>query len=234
MVMAAHRRGSALAMGLAATLLAGSPASAQETGSTSQQDSMVPGQAASAPWELAVTPYAWATSLHGDIGLGRRTADVDVEFSDLVQDLNGALMLDVELRKGRFALMSDTVYANLEDDGSALDDRVKVKAKMNQLIQTLAGSYRVGKWQLAELGGTVPLAVAVDPYQRVDDLQLPPCGSGWTLRTSIAAVVSVTTTRMKAAVPSVVVRSRSCAERAGRKPLGVPAPTRSRMIRPRL
>ncbi len=71
-------------------------------------------------------------------------------------------------------------------------------------------------------------------YQRVDDLQLPPYGSGWTLRTSIAAVVSVTTTRMKAAAPSVVVRSTSCAERAGSKPFGVPAPTRSRMIRPRL
>jgi hypothetical protein len=164
MAITAHRRGSTLAAGLAATMLAGSPAGAQEAGSTSQHGSMVAGQAASAPWELAITPYAWATSLHGDVGLGRRTADVDVEFSDLVQDLNGALMLDVELRKGRFALMSDTVYANLEDDGSALDDRVKVKAKMNQLIQTLAGSYRAGKWQLAELGGTVPLAVAIDPY----------------------------------------------------------------------
>src|SRR5215218_11111906 len=47
----------------------------------------------------------------------RPKADVDVGFSDLLQDLNGAVMLDLELRKGRFGLISDTVYANLKDDG---------------------------------------------------------------------------------------------------------------------
>jgi hypothetical protein len=69
----------------------------------------------------------------------------------------GAVMLDVELRKGRFA---NTVYANLEDDSShLLQGHVKIDTTANMLVQGLAATYRVGTWQLAE-----PLAVAVDPY----------------------------------------------------------------------
>src|SRR5215203_3562050 len=94
----------------------------------------------------------------------RPKADVDVGFSGLLQDLNGAVMLDLELRKGRFGLISDTVYANLKDDGGTTEDRLEIKATANQLIQSLAGTYRVGTWQLAEFAGVGPLAVAVDPY----------------------------------------------------------------------
>lgn len=124
------------------------------------------GPATASPWQIGITPYAWAVSLHGDIGLAGVNADVDVDvdFSDLIKDVNGAAMLDLELRRGRFALLSGTVYANLEDSDSELDDRVEIKAKANQLIQTVAGSYRVGQWQLAKLRQDMPLGVAVDPY----------------------------------------------------------------------
>jgi hypothetical protein len=73
-------------------------------------------------------------------------------------------MLDLELRKGRFGLISDTVYANLEDDGGTAEGRLKIKATANQLVQGLAGTYRIGTWQPAEFAGAGPLAVAVDPY----------------------------------------------------------------------
>lgn len=78
------------------------------------------GAPAAAPWKLSVTPYIWATSLDGKAGVAGKEADVDVSFSDLLKYLNVAAMLDLELRKGGFALMSDTVYANLEDNSSRL------------------------------------------------------------------------------------------------------------------
>src|SRR4051795_6219291 len=71
-------------------------------------------------------------------------------------------------------------------------------------------------------------------YQRVEETRLPSCGSGWTLTTSIAASVPVATTRMAAAAPSAVVRSSRRADARARNSRGVPAPTRRRMIRPRL
>ena len=146
-----RRSGAVLAAMLAAGL-AGSPAEAEEAAP------------AAAPWKLSVTPYAWATSLHGKAGVAGKRADVDVSFSDVLEHLNGAVMLDLELRKGRFALMSNSVYANLEDNSSTGQDRIKIDTTANMLIQGLAATWRVGTWQLAEFDRAGPLSVALDPY----------------------------------------------------------------------
>ena len=111
-----------------------------------------PKRRAAEPWQLSITPYVWGVALKGDVGIGGIDADVDASFNDILDNLNGALMLELELRKGRFGLMSDTVFANLEDDGATEGDRLKVDATVNQLIQTLAGTYRMGTWQLGEFG----------------------------------------------------------------------------------
>jgi hypothetical protein len=91
------------------------------------------------------------------------SADVDASFGDILDNLDGALMLEGELRKGRFGLISDTIYANLEDDAATAEDRLKVDATAKMFIQSLAGTYRVGTWRLAGTGAG-PLAVTVDPY----------------------------------------------------------------------
>ena len=146
-----RRSGAALAAAIA-VVLAGSPAEAEDAAP------------AATPWKLSVTPYAWATSLHGHAGVAGKRADVDVSFSDVLDHLNGAVMLDLELRKGRFALMSNSVYANLEDNSSTGQDRIKIDTTANMLIQGLAATWRVGTWQLAEFDRAGPLSVAVDPY----------------------------------------------------------------------
>src|SRR3954453_12047626 len=71
-------------------------------------------------------------------------------------------------------------------------------------------------------------------YQRVEETRLPSRGPGCTLTTSIAASVSVATTRMATTAPSPAVRSSRCAAARARNSLGVSAPTRRRMTRPRL
>ena len=123
-----------------------------------------PEQAKADPWQLSITPYLWAVALKGDLGVGRIDADVDASFDDILDNLNGALMLEAELRKGRFGVISDTIYANLEDNAAAGEGRLKIDATANLLIQSLAGTYRVGTWQLADWGAAGPLSVTVDPY----------------------------------------------------------------------
>ena len=103
-------------------------------------------------------------ALKGDVVVGRIDANVDASFDDILDNLNGALMLEAELRKGRFGVISDTLYANLEDNSAAGEGRLKIDATANLLIQSLAGTYRVGTWQLADLGAAGPLALTVDPY----------------------------------------------------------------------
>ena len=119
---------------------------------------------ATAPLELSVTPYLWALALKGDTRIGRTKADVDASFDDILDNLNFALMLSLEARKGRFGLLSDTVYGDLEDNAATAEGRLKIDATAKLLIQSLAGTYRVGTWQLADLGSAGPLAVTVDPY----------------------------------------------------------------------
>jgi hypothetical protein len=146
-----NRVGSALVLVMAAGMV-GRPAGAQDAAP------------ASPPWELSLTPYLWATALKGDVGVGSRIdADVDASFKDIWDNLNGALMLEGELRKGRFGLISDTIYADLEDDAATAEDRLKVDARAKMFIQSLAGTYRAGTWRLADTGAG-PLAVTVDPY----------------------------------------------------------------------
>jgi hypothetical protein len=102
--------------------------------------------------------------MKGDVGVGRAEADVDVSFSDIFDNLNIAVMLEAELRKGRFGLLSDTIYANLEDDAATGEDRIRIKADANMLIQGFAGTYRLGTWQLGDFAQAGPLSVTVDPY----------------------------------------------------------------------
>jgi hypothetical protein len=149
--MMSRRSGAALAATVAAGLV-GSPVGAEDAAP------------ASAPWELSLTPYVWALSMKGDVGVGRTQADVDVSFSDILDNLDIAVMLEVELRKGRFGLLSDTIYANLEDDAATERNRLRIKATANMLIQNLAGTYRLGTWQLADFAQAGPLSVTVDPY----------------------------------------------------------------------
>ena len=115
-------------------------------------------------WEIALTPYVWATALKGDVAVGGVKAKVDADFNDILDNLNVAVMLKAELRKGRFGILSDTVFAQLEDNAAVGDGRLDIDSTANMLIQTLAGTYRLGTWQLGDLGAAGPLAVTVDPY----------------------------------------------------------------------
>jgi hypothetical protein len=62
---AKHRAWALLTVSVAAPVLGGSLAAAEEP------------QAASQPWEFSITPYVWGTALKGDVGAGRTNADVD-------------------------------------------------------------------------------------------------------------------------------------------------------------
>lgn len=138
---------------LAAAGLAGSAADAQE-----------PVPAGAGRWQLSLAPYVWGTALKGDVGIGKTDAKVDASFKDILDHLNGALMLSLEARKDRFGLLSDSIFADLEDNAAAAQDRFKVDSTAKLFIQSLAGTYRVGTWQLADFGDAGPLTLTLDPY----------------------------------------------------------------------
>lgn len=67
-------------------------------------------------WEFQLSPYFWLASLHGTGGVGNRTAQVDMSFSDIFGSLKFALMGVFEARKGKLVLLTDMEYVSVEDD----------------------------------------------------------------------------------------------------------------------
>lgn len=67
-------------------------------------------------WKFRITPYLWMLGLDGTTAALGNDVDVDASFSDIVDVLNIALSANMELSKGKFFVIFDTMYAQLETD----------------------------------------------------------------------------------------------------------------------
>jgi hypothetical protein len=65
-------------------------------------------------WKFTVAAYGWAAGLNGDVGVfGLPAQHVDLPFSDVIQNLDFAVMGLAEARKGRFMMGVDATYTNV-------------------------------------------------------------------------------------------------------------------------
>lgn len=71
-------------------------------------------------WEFKLTPYLWAISLDQEINASLLPAPIQSEssFSDLLDNLDGALLVAFKAEKGRWALSSDVAYMSLSPEGA--------------------------------------------------------------------------------------------------------------------
>ena len=67
-------------------------------------------------WEFRVTPYLWMLGLDGTTAALGQDVNVDASFGDIVDVLNIALSVNMELSKGKFFVVFDPMYAQLEAD----------------------------------------------------------------------------------------------------------------------
>ena len=61
-------------------------------------------------WEFQIAPYAWLAGQEGKVATipGLPPTDIDVDFyEDILGNINGALMLVGEARKGRYGMVID-------------------------------------------------------------------------------------------------------------------------------
>jgi DNA invertase Pin-like site-specific DNA recombinase len=117
-----------------------------------------------------------------------------------------------------------------DDPGDQL--LLQIQGAVAEYERALLGErFRRGKLQKARAGQFIGVHA---PYQRVEETQLQPPGSGSKPTTSIAASAAVATTRTTSTAPSAVAKASRCAAARARNSRGVPAPTRSRITSPRL
>jgi opacity protein-like surface antigen len=111
------------------------------------QDPSAPGDA----WQFEVTPYIFGAALEGTTGVNRVTADVDLGFDEILDNLDSGFMAMFEARKGPWGFGLDGVYFRLQDEqtgswqgpggiGSATGD---LEASMTEQIYQLAVMYRL-------------------------------------------------------------------------------------------
>lgn len=113
-------------------------------------------------WEFTVTPYMWALSLDGSTTIRGRPADVDVGFSEILESLNIAAMVEAEARRDRFGAFVNVIYGAVGGDGNIGPIGVDVSTEM--LWTNFGVTYRLGPYPLQQgANGSVP-TVTFDPY----------------------------------------------------------------------
>lgn len=67
-------------------------------------------------WDWEVTPYLLGAGIEGSASAGSIDADMSVDFEDIVNVLQGAVLLRVEATSGQNGVFGDLVYLALEED----------------------------------------------------------------------------------------------------------------------
>jgi hypothetical protein len=106
-------------------------------------------------WEFQLAPYAWLAGQKGTVGTlpGLPAADIDIDFyDDVLGNINGALMLVGEARKGQYGLVMDVAYFDIEDEESTPGPYFSsINSRTKSWIVSVAGFYRLVETQRAFL-----------------------------------------------------------------------------------
>ena len=91
-------------------------------------------------WEFKLAPYLWAISLDQEINASLLPAPIQSEssFSDLLDNLDGALLVAFKAEKGRWAFSSDVAYMSLSPEGAT-----SVELDTKSLFWDALGRYEV-------------------------------------------------------------------------------------------
>ena len=117
-------------------------------------------QADEQEWSFTVAPYFFMSGLNGDTApfSGLPPVSVDASFGDIFDTLRMAFLISGEARKGRFALVADLQYYDLEanaDTPGSLYSEIALGTKLNVL--TGGGAYRLAGNDKGYLDGIASL-----------------------------------------------------------------------------
>jgi len=116
-----------------------------------------------ADWQFQLTPYLWLPTIDGELNYdlpssGEGAPGIDTGPTDWLDLLNGAFLLQGEVRRGRFFVLADVVYLGLESDNDKVvsvapenGDLIPIDVSVNLrttteldgFTMTLAGGYAV-------------------------------------------------------------------------------------------
>ncbi len=104
-----------------------------------------PALAADDEWKHTAVVYMIGAGIDGTAGVGPVTGDVDISFGDILDNLEFGTMAAYRGQKGRWAVVADLIYMDLEADKKGLGPfgNTRATVELEQLITELDGSYAV-------------------------------------------------------------------------------------------
>jgi hypothetical protein len=166
-------------------------------------------QAGGDQWRFALTPYLWLPNIDGTLkfsvppGAGG-SPSVDVGPNSYLENLDFAMMLAGEARRGDWAIISDLIYLDFSGESSAVKSVGGIQVPVNQntstglkgLVWELAASYTVARSPTATfevLGGFRYLGVEASvQWQLAGPIGLLPQAGSYTEKADLwDAIVGV-------------------------------------------
>jgi len=113
-----------------------------------------PAVAADDHWEHTAVLYGVGASMEGEAGVGNLTADVDVGFDDILDNLEFGAMASWRAEKGRWSVLADLIYMRLEQKKDGLGPLGGTRATVDagQVITELDVGYAMTE-RLSAYGG---------------------------------------------------------------------------------
>ena len=96
-------------------------------------------------WKFSAAPYLWLSGLDGNVGIfGLPPVKVNMNFGDILKNLDFGFMGVAEARKGRFGVMTDLIYAKLSDSKNvSAGPGITAHLTASTLYWTGMGEYRL-------------------------------------------------------------------------------------------
>ena len=101
------------------------------------------------PWDFSTSLYLWGMGIEGSVGVlgvqsGSGAADVNLGFDDVLSKLEFAYMGTFELRRGRWSVTADLIYAQLGAEVTGRGPfRLGAECDLKQFIGNFRLNYRL-------------------------------------------------------------------------------------------
>jgi hypothetical protein len=103
-------------------------------------------------WKHEFAPYLWGAAMDGTTGIGGVTADVDMSFADILDQLEMGFMGTYRATKDRYVLNFDAIYMGLGTTERGPHGQLKADIDMDQTALEADAGYEVAD-NLVVFGG---------------------------------------------------------------------------------
>jgi hypothetical protein len=103
-------------------------------------------------WKHEFAPYIWGAAMEGQSGIGPVTVDIDMSFSDIVDNLETGFQGMYRATKDQWSVSVDLVYMGLGATGNGPQGYVRGDLDMDQIALEVDGGYEVME-RLVVFGG---------------------------------------------------------------------------------